>query len=149
LSAVFLFRTFPLLYSISSTLYEQIYTLSNTLLPKNYKTILWLEKKLRKTLLYKKGFIKCWWNWHYGSISPTFSACVFCTNVFFLLRFFSFVRKMHAKNVGEIDTLFLHSNILLESEQWLKFYRQIVKKYIFILLTGLWHTFIINLLLTR
>jgi len=27
--------------------------------------------------------VKCWCNGHLGSISPTFFACIFCTNIFF------------------------------------------------------------------
>jgi len=36
-----------------------------------------LMKSCQKDLLTKKAPIKCWWNWHLGSISPMFFARVF------------------------------------------------------------------------
>ena len=47
---------------------------------------------LHITLSYKKVLIKCWWNWHLQSNSPTFYQL--------LLRWFPFAKKLHTQIVS-------------------------------------------------
>jgi len=58
----------PFQQSIASTFYEQL--LRQYYFAEKLQSQTVFREKLCKVHMYKKLPIKCWWNWHLGSISP-------------------------------------------------------------------------------